>query len=181
MRLFAATRSRVMSLVALALACEITGSLGKADPAASGDEGGSDATSGGSATDSATGASTVAEGEGGGGTADGSSTTLLSAEEHRADEDTGTVDHPGPCAFSAADDPCSACRKLSCCDALVVCHDAPHCLCAWECILATDHEPAMCSEQCEEDSSALTDLLACEQDACHQHCAAATDTGTSGA
>ena len=79
-------------------------------------------------------------------------------------------------------EPCSHFgRTPPCCDALVVCHDAPHCLCAWECILATDHEPAMCSEQCEEDSSALTDLLACEQDACHQHCAAATDTGTSGA
>jgi hypothetical protein len=150
--------------IVLALACQITGTIGRDDPSGGGSGGGTV----GTAADTE-GAPTVGEV---GGTAEGGGTGMTGGDQSTAgtaaDSGESTASIPHTCIPTPDDSECSACRKTSCCAPLEACLAHEPCTCWWECIQVEGHTSDGCAMFCGADASLFEELQTCT----HGHCPA---------
>jgi hypothetical protein len=81
-----------------------------------------------------------------------SSESSSTAADSSSSSESGTI--PDACAPEPDDDACAMCTKSMCCDALVVCFDAPDCTCFANCYDAMGFmSDEMCRMECMLDAN----------------------------
>src|SRR6185503_1473047 len=108
--------------------------------------------------------STPGSSDDGGATSSVDGTTIAATD----DGSTGAADL---CLPADDDEPCIACAKAMCCDAYATCYGDPDCVCAVDCILATNDYPTCLGEMCNNpDPTPAMDIGICYGTTCAAEC-----------